>query len=58
MTIPLAIGAIGTATIVQEMLAEIAVGLAVGLGIVVLYALIFLLVVVTVGMGVRYVRNR
>ena len=58
MTIPLVMGAAGTVVIVQEMLAEIVVGLALMLGKVTLYALILLAMAVIAVLGVRYMRNR
>ena len=58
MTIPLAVGAIGTAVIVQELLAKIVVGLALVLARVALYILILFVVVVVIILGVRYMRNR
>jgi len=58
MTIPLAIGAIGTAVIVQELLAKIVVGLALVLARVALYIFILLVVMVAIVLGVRYLRSR
>jgi len=58
MTIPLAIGAVGTAVIVQELLARIVVGLALVLARVALYIFILLVVMVAIVLGVRYLRSR
>ncbi len=58
MTIPLAVGAVGTAVIVQELLAKIVVGLALVLAKVALYILILFVVVVVIVLGVRYMRSR
>ena len=58
MTLPLVMGAVGTVVIVQEILAEIVVGLALMLGKVALYTLILLAMVVIAVLGVRYMRNR
>jgi tRNA A-37 threonylcarbamoyl transferase component Bud32 len=58
MTIPLAVGAVGTTVIVQELLAKIIVGLALLLARTVLYILILFVVVVVIVLGVRYMRNR
>jgi len=58
MTIPLAVGAIGTAVIVQELLARIVVGLALVLARAALYILILLVVMVAIVLGVRYMRSR
>jgi len=58
MTIPLVMGAVGTVVIVQEILAEIVVGLLLMLGKMALYTLILLVVVVVTVLGVRYMRNR
>ena len=48
----------GTVVIVQEILAEIVVGLLLMLGKMALYTLILLVVVVVTVLGVRYMRNR
>ena len=58
MTLPLVMGAVGTVVIVQEILAEIVVGLALMMGKVALYTLILLAMVVIAVLGVRYMRNR
>ena len=58
MTIPLAVGAVGTAVIIQEMLAKTVVGLALLLARIVLYILVLFVVVVFIVLGVRYMRSR
>ena len=57
MTIPLALGAVGMAIIVQKTLSGIVVGLALLLGKVLLYALLFLVAVVVIVLIVRYMRT-
>ena len=58
ITIPLALGAVGTAVILQEVLAALVVGLALLLGKVLLYALVCLVAVVVIVLIVRYMRTR
>jgi len=57
MTVPLAVGAVGTAVLIENTVAGIVVGLIVGLGTVALYALIVIGVVVVAVWGIRYLRS-